>query len=220
MNSPSFKAVADRAVLVEFAAEIGDEVNRMVIAVDQTITNAGIEGVLEVVPALVNLLVVFDPLLTDHARIETAIRALLPVDLSTETKGTHHRIEVCYDDDLSPDLKAVADACSISEEAVINAHTSAQYRVGMYGFAPGYAYLAGVPAEIQVPRKTAPVRDIPAGSVMIAGPQCLVTTLIMPTGWSIIGHTSEKVITGDPEQPFLFDVGDTVSFARIRRDAL
>jgi inhibitor of KinA len=59
------------------------------------------------------------------------------------------------------------------------------------------------------------VRDVPAGSVIIAGPQCLVTTLTMPTGWSIIGRSPTRILTGDPERPFLFDVGDRVTFERI-----
>jgi len=89
------------------------------------------------------------------------------------------------------------------------------YHVRMYGFAPGYAYMAGVPIEIQVPRKPSAVRDIPAGSVLIAGPQCLVTTLIMPTGWSIIGRSPTRILTLDESAPFLFGVGDKVRFKRI-----
>ena len=98
---------------------------------------------------------------------------------------------------------------------MINAHVSASYRVSMYGFAPGFAYLSGVPDAIQVPRKSSAVRDIPAGSVLIAGPQCLTTTLIMPTGWSIIGRTDVQIITDNPEKPFLYDVGDYVTFQRV-----
>ena len=85
----------------------------------------------------------------------------------------------------------------------------------MYGFSPGYAYLSGIPEDIQIPRKPAAVRDVPAGSVIIAGPQCLVTTLTMPTGWSIIGRSPTPILTGDPARPFLFDVGDRVVFQRI-----
>ncbi|EPX81152.1 5-oxoprolinase subunit B family protein [Litoreibacter arenae] len=218
MNAPTFKPVADCALLVEYGTEIDDEINRTVIALDHAIAAAEIAGVQEVVPALVNLLAVFDPLQTDHVQVEAAIRALLPVSPASDAEAAHHTLEVCYED--APDLAAVAKACDMSAEAVINAHCAATYRVGMYGFAPGYAYLAGVPRDIQVPRKSAPVRDIPAGSVMIAGPQCLVTTIKMPTGWSIIGQSSARIMTGDPNRPFLFEVGDTVSFKRIRREAL
>jgi inhibitor of KinA len=88
----------------------------------------------------------------------------------------------------------------------------------MYGFAPGYAYLAGVPLAIQRPRKPSPLRGIAAGSVLIAGPQCLVTTLTMPTGWWIIGRSPTAILTDDGERPFLFDIGDRVRFRRISRD--
>jgi inhibitor of KinA len=91
------------------------------------------------------------------------------------------------------------------------------YGVFMYGFAPGYAYLAGVPECIQLPRKPEPVRGVAAGSVVIAGPQCLVTTLTMPTGWWIIGRSPTRILTAQEDRPFLFDVGDRVRFRRIGR---
>jgi inhibitor of KinA len=59
------------------------------------------------------------------------------------------------------------------------------------------------------------VRGVPDGSVIIAGAQCLITTLTMPTGWWIIGRSPTRVLTGDTARPFLFDVGDHVRFRRI-----
>ncbi|AOF92366.1 allophanate hydrolase subunit 1 family protein (plasmid) [Sinorhizobium sp. RAC02] len=100
---------------------------------------------------------------------------------------------------------------------MITAHLAGQYDVFMYGFAPGYAYLAGVPETIRMPRKPAAVRGVPAGSVLIAGPQCLVSTITMPTGWWIIGRSPTRILTGKDERPFLFDVGDRVRLRRISR---
>jgi inhibitor of KinA len=87
----------------------------------------------------------------------------------------------------------------------------------MYGFAPGFAYLSGVPAAIQVPRKPSATRGIASGSVLMAGPQCLVTTLVMPTGWSVIGRSPTRILDPDSPSPFLFEVGDSVRFVRIDR---
>ena len=42
----------------------------------------------------------------------------------------------------------------------------------------------------------------------------------MSTGWFAIGRSPVQVLRNDPEQPFLFDVGDTVSFRRISADEL
>ena len=220
MITPEFKPVSDCALLVELGTSVDDEINRSIVKLDRALAKADIPGVKEVIPALVNLLVLFDPLLTDHGAVQSAAEALFPLDTAELEVGRSYAIRVCYDGLFSPDLEQVATACGLSTDAVINAHSSVEYRVSMYGFAPGFAYLTGVPQIIQIPRKTAPVRDIPTGSVIIAGPQCLTTTLKMPTGWSIIGRSDAKIMTGDPGRPFLFDVGDTVTFQRIGSDDL
>ena len=105
----------------------------------------------------------------------------------------------------------------MSVNALIAAHLSAELRVSMYGFAPGFAYLSGLPQAIQVPRKPSATRGVPTGRVMIAGPQCLITTVVMPTGWSIIGRSPLQIIQDNPDDPFLFKVVDTVVFDRIER---
>jgi len=215
LKTPSFQAIADHAVLVTFADAISDAAHSKVIALDKALAADPPKGMIETVPALVNLLVSFDPILTDHTLIETHVRQCLNTLQTQQITGTQRTVPVCYDPPFSPDLDAVATATGLSTDAVINAHLAGDFNVLMYGFAPGYAYLSGVPAQIQVPRKAAPIRDVAAGSVIIAGPQCLITTLVMPTGWSIIGRSPAQILTGDPNPPFLFDVGDQVSFTRI-----
>ena len=58
------------------------------------------------------------------------------------------------------------------------------------------------------------VRNVPAGSVIIAGGMCLITTLTMPTGWWRIGHSPARVLTDDPDQPFAFATLVTASAFR------
>lgn len=210
-----FKAIADHALLVIFADSFSPDAHAAVVALDNAIAANLPAGVIETVPAQVNLLVAFDPVLTDHDTVESAVRASLERLETNHFEGTRRTVQVCYDSTLAPDLEAVATATGLSTEAVIKAHLAGNFQVLMYGFSPGYAYLSGVSEEIQVPRKPAAVRDVPAGSVIIAGPQCLVTTLTMPTGWSVIGRSPTPVLTGDPAHPFLFDVGDEVTFERI-----
>ena len=217
MERPSFKPVADCALLVEFGDQIDDAHNRSVIALDQAIQAANVPGIREIVPALVNLMVVFDPLVTDHTLIQDAITDLLPADPKRDSAVKIHDVPVCYDAELCPDLLTVAKATGLSTEAVATAHLNTSLKAAMYGFAPGYAYLTGLDRQIQVPRKPAAVRNIPKGSVMIAGPMCLLTTLDMPTGWSIIGRTGIEILQDDPERPGLFDVGDMVKFYRVSR---
>ena len=86
----------------------------------------------------------------------------------------------------------------------------------MFGFSPGASYLSGVDPRIRLPRKPAPVRDVPAGSVIIAGAQCLVMTVTMPTGWWVIGRTpSARWAGSDPGAGV--DIGDVVEFVPVDR---
>ena len=211
----TFAPVADHAVLVSFGEAITDEASAAVIALDRALTATAPAGLVDCVPAYVNLLIDFDPLVTDHEQIRGFVEHHLQSPPVGQKTGQLHEVEICYEADFSPDLAAVAQRVGLSVEEVINCHLQGDYQVRMYGFAPGYAYMSGIPQAIQVPRKPTAVRDIPAGSVIIAGPQCLVTTLTMPTGWSIIGRSPTPILTLEESSPFLFDVGDKVRFRRI-----
>ena len=209
--------MADHALLVSFGDEISDATSAAVLTLDRALADAPPTGFAECVPAFVNLLIDFDPLVTDHAHVRRDVERLLHEPVRVEATGRWREVEVCYEDEFAPDVAAVALATGLSVEEVINCHLQGDYQVRMYGFAPGYAYMSGVPRVIQVPRKSAAVRDIPAGSVLVAGPQCLVTTLTMPTGWSIIGRSPTRILRRDERAPFLFDVGDKVRLKRVDR---
>jgi len=215
VQTVQFTPVAEHAVLVAFSHVLSDAAHANVLTLDKALSEDPPMGMTEVVPALINLLVVFDPMQTDHAAIGGAVQARLTGLASDVIAGAERVVEVCYEPPFSPDLVAVATATGLSEEAVINAHLSGDYRVLMYGFVPGFAYLGGLPKTIQVPRKPAPVRNVPNGSVIIAGTQSIVTTVTMPTGWSRLGRSPTRILTGQEDRPFLFDVGDRVTFQRI-----
>ncbi|MCE6951033.1 allophanate hydrolase subunit 1 [Cereibacter sphaeroides] len=212
---PRIRALAERAILVEFADRPDETAGDRVARLDAALAAAPFPGFTEAVPAYVSLLVGFDPLVTDHAAAEAAVRAHLAKSAEGRPDGPEREVPACYDAAVAPDLAEVAARTGLAPETVVRLHLAGSYRVVMYGFAPGYAYLAGVPEALHLPRKPAALRDVPAGSVLIAGPQCLVSTLTMPTGWWIIGRSPARILTGDPRRPFLFDPGDRVRFRRI-----
>ncbi|MEM9330596.1 MAG: allophanate hydrolase subunit 1 [Pseudomonadota bacterium] len=220
MSSVVFRPVADSALLIELGDQVDDLTNQKVISLDQAISNAAICGVVETIPALVNLLVVFDPVTTDFIEIRSKIETLLPIEPKPGKRGKTHVLNACYESEIAPDLAAVAKSCGMSPDEVINLHTSAEFRVGMYGFVPGFAYLMGLPEQIQVPRKKEAIPNVAEGNVIIAGAQCIVTTLNMPSGWSIIGKSDAQILGDDPDKAFLFNVGDTVVFKRVSLNEL
>ena len=211
--------VGEGAVLFQLGEVADERTHAAICALDEAIAAADMNGVIEVVPALINLLVAFDPMQTDHGAVAAAVQALKP-DVAASRTPQVHRVPVCYDPKLCPDLLEVARLTNQSVEAVIAAHLGSEMRVEMYGFSPGYAYLRGLPQSIHLPRKPAAVRDIPKGSIIISGAQSLITTLTMPTGWWVIGRSGFDVIESDAPDPFVFKVGDRVVYERTSRAEL
>jgi inhibitor of KinA len=91
-------------------------------------------------------------------------------------------------------------------------HCSAEYRVAFLGFAPGFAYLSGLPEEIATPRLETPRRAVPAGSVGVAGGQAAVYPLSTPGGWRLIGRTRLVMFDAGRQPMSLLAIGDRVRF--------
>lgn len=205
--TPAIRPVGDTALLLDFA-DCSDAFAR-VVALDRSLAADPPEGMIEAIPATRTLLVVYDPLDTRPTDLAALMRDRLESATSAAIEGAEHIVRVCYD---GPDVAAVAERTGLSAADVAARHAAGDYHVANYGFAPGYAYLGGVPDALHLPRKAAAVRGHPVGSVMIAGAQCLITTLAMPTGWWVIGHTDFRVLDADADRPFRFDPGDRLRF--------
>jgi len=214
---PIARPVGDTGLLLEFGTAIDPTLFDRILALDAALVADPPHGMREAVPAYVSLLIVYDPLLTDFATLEQEVCRRAKTSGSALLSGAAHLIPMCCDADLAPDLAEAAERLHMAPEALIEAHLAVEYRVYMFGFAPGYAYMDGVPASLHLPRKPVPVRTRPVGSIMIAGGQCLITTLPMPTGWWVIGATRTPVLQLSSPQPFLFQPGDRVRFCRQSR---
>ena len=215
MIAPSVRPVGDTAVLLDFGNSIDPALFDHILALESALIATPPPGLVETVPAYATLLIILDPLITDGETIAAAALALHVT--GRPPAGTLHSIPMCCDADLAPDLPEAAERLGLSPDDVIDTHLATEFRVYMYGFAPGYAYMDGVAPALHLPRKAVPVRSRPPGTIMIAGGQCLVTTLPMPTGWWVIGATRTRVLRADEARPFLFQPGDRVRFTRQSR---
>lgn len=212
---PRLRFVGDAGLLVEFGNHVDEAIHDQVLKLDHALVENPFPGFMGCIPSYAALLVGYDPCAMEPSEVEAHIRALFESPPPTSAAVHTHDIPVCYDHSYAPDLNVVAKQLDLGVDDVIRFHLSAVYRVYMYGFAPGYAYLGGVPASIQLPRRAEPVRGVPAGSLIVAGPQCIVTTLELPSGWWNIGRSPTAILRPEDEQPFLFGVGDRVRFVRI-----
>ncbi|MEI6644273.1 MAG: allophanate hydrolase subunit 1 [Novosphingobium sp.] len=212
-DMPVVRAVGDSALLIDFGERIDKAINARVVALDRALAASPPPGLIETVPAYCSLLIEYDPLVTTQAELASAAMALAQTARAGTVAGREHVVPISFVD--APDLARVAEQTGLSPAAAISAFLAGCYRVFMYGFAPGYAYMGGVPPALHLPRKPVAERGHPVGSVIIAGPQCLITTLPMPTGWWVIGRTPLMVLDPLGERPFRFDPGDTIRFERM-----
>ncbi len=214
-DTPTIRPVGEGALLIEFGDRIDETINAKVVALDKALAARPPRGFLEAVPAYCSLLIEYDPQSTSQVELAEAALELAGSAPAAATSGREHVVPISFEPLDGPDLDQVAAQAGLDWEEAIAAFLASRYRVYMYGFAPGYAYMGGVPQVLQLPRKPIAQRGHPAGSVIIAGPQCLITTLPMPTGWWVIGRTPLAVLDATGERPFRFDPGDTIRFERI-----
>jgi KipI family sensor histidine kinase inhibitor len=111
-----------------------------------------------------------------------------------------------------PDLADVAAALGRAPTEVADLHAGATYTVETMGFAPGFAYLAGLPAALELPRRATPRTRVPAGSIAIAGAHTAVYPFASPGGWHLIGRVVDTVMF--TAAGALLALGDRVRFVR------
>jgi inhibitor of KinA len=213
-EAPRFLASGEAALTVEFGQTIDPSVNAQVRALAAALAAAAIPGIVETVPTYRSLLIHFDPRLISAAAITDAIRGLDIAPLR-ETATQHWIIPVCYDDPYAEDINEVAGALNLDPAEIVALHAQADYRVYMYGFAPGYMFLGGLPRELAISRRTSPRPPVPKGSLLIAGGQALIGHDPMPTGWYHIGRTPAPMFDATRDPPCFIAVGDRVSFEPI-----
>jgi KipI family sensor histidine kinase inhibitor len=123
-----------------------------------------------------------------------------------------HELDVRYGGSAGPDLSELARLHGMSESEVVALHSAATYVVGFLGFAPGFAYLIGLPSALATPRLETPRTRVAAGSVAIGGSFTGVYPRSMPGGWRILGLTDLPLFDVSAASPGRLAPGDEVRF--------
>lgn len=165
------------------------------------------EGMIEAVPAARSVFVEGSPAF--DAGILVGLEGGGPG--ATEPPAAEHEIRVTLDGE---DLPEVCAALGLSPEAFGEALLSADYTVGFLGFAPGFAYLYGLPGRLRRPRRGSPRLSVPAGSLAMAGPYVGIYPASMPGGWNLLGTADVELFDAGRRPPTLLSPGDRVRFRR------
>lgn len=211
--------LSDSAITIDFGNVIDEKINDIVMQLYQYCFKNAFLGMKEAMPAYASLTIFYDvfQVRKNYNSFESAYAFVENFLIkSYENLGEAENyvkriieIPVIYDGE---DLSYVADYHQISEEQVIELHTTPTYRVYMMGFLPGFAYMGGLDAPIATPRRATPRTKVPAGSVGIAGNQTGIYPSESPGGWQLIGRTELELYTPNSAEITLLKAGDLVKF--------
>ncbi|RJF71358.1 allophanate hydrolase subunit 1 [Deinococcus cavernae] len=173
---------------------------------------APLSGVLEAVPALNVVTLLFSPLETTATELRDAVQARLstlsPLPVG-EGRALHLPVRFG-----GPDLAWCADFTGQTVDRFVDELCSLPLTVAFLGYTPGFAFLTGLPAHLQMPRLSAPRERVPAGSVALGGPWAGVYPTETPGGWRIVGSADVKLFDLTRADPVWWHPGDSVRFSR------
>ena len=118
-------------------------------------------------------------------------------------------VPTCYD---GADLADVAGRWGMTREEAVATHARLTFVVAFCGFTPGFAYCAGLPQELAVPRLSEPRPRVPAGSVAVADVFTGVYPAQSPGGWRLLGRTGIRLWDPGAVRPAVLSPGTRVRF--------
>jgi 5-oxoprolinase (ATP-hydrolysing) subunit B len=174
------------------------------------------QQVLEVVPGVNNLLVVFDPCALDADNLESALRRKWDQIGEADLSGREIEIPVEYGGTSGEDLADVAAFAGLPPEEYVRRHSECHYRVVALGAMPGLPYLSGLDPALSRPRRDVPRQQVRAGAIIVGGTQASILPITAPCGWHIVGRTNISLFDPSAAEPTLLAPGDYVRF-RVER---
>jgi inhibitor of KinA len=211
------ETASDSSLLVRFGESASPASFRAVTWLFRKLRAARDSRIRNIHPAYASVLVDFDPLQISHEAVRERIEDSIRHESEMSEAPTPVEVPVCYDAEFGIDTQFVAEHSGLDPNEVARMHHSADYVVCFLGFSPGFAYLGGLPPELECSRLDSPRKHVPAGSVGIAGGQTGIYPIDSPGGWRIIGRTPTRMFDPLADPPTLLQPGDTVRFVPIDR---
>ena len=204
--------ITDSTLAFNFSNSIDEEVNKHINILINYLNENDLD-LLSVYPTYNSLIVTYNPLLTERKEIIQLVEKLNKLEKNyNKVKDQILNIPVNYGGKYGEDLEEVSKILSISEEQIIDIHSSKPYYVFMIGFSPGFPYLGGLDKRLECPRLPTPRVEVPAGSVAKADRQTGIYPFKSSGGWRIIGNTNLKLFDKKNENPSLIKPGIRVKF--------
>lgn len=170
-------------------------------------------GQLDAISILKTAMCLFKNLLTEQHKNhgEESAVVTLPVYYGKKSEDKSS----ITDDNNASDIDTIAQQTGHTVDEIVALHQASAFTVEAIGFAPGFAYLSGLPDSLSVPRHATPRSSVPQGSVAIAQSLTCIYPTSSPGGWNIIGRCPIPLFQPLSAQPLLYRIGDQVRFEAI-----
>jgi len=217
-ESARFQPASDQSLLIYFGEQITLKAHENIRKLLRLLEAKPVAGIRNLHPAYCSVLVKFDPLKRRHEQLEEILKQYLGrLEDVTLPEPRQVEIPVCYGGEHGPDLIDVSEIRGMTPAQVVELHSSTTYVVYFLGFVPGFAYLGELPEALVTPRLPTPRRNVPPGSVGIAGRQTGVYPVATPGGWRLLGRTPLSMLRPEQDGFSLLSIGDRVRFTPINQ---
>lgn len=211
-----YKRYSEKAILIEWPSEIGENILQDVLFYKKNITSFYDKLIVEVISSYNSLLIYYVSTIEDFYSTVLELKSLYEKPFKEdEVKNKLWKIPVCYSPSLAPDLLIFAESKSLTIDEVVRLHTASLYRVYFIGFLPGFCYLGGLDKKLHLARKTTPSLQVKKGSVAIGGNQTGIYPMDSPGGWHVIGKCPLHFFDPDVKDFCFVSPGDAIRFISI-----
>lgn len=181
-------------------------------------------GTLEIVPALVSILIRFDPSRTSRAdlgrdllgRARTCLKAR-PAPPQALRRWT---IPAAFGGQNGPQLAGIAASLNLAPDAAIAQICGSDLRVLAIGFAPGQPYIGLLPEGWDLPRLDRLTPSVPAGAVVVALRQIVMFGADSATGWRQVARAAFRSFVPGRAQPMPLRAGDAIRYVPVSENEI
>ncbi len=215
----SIRPFGPHAILLEWPHKVDESILDDILGFVGYLENGNLDGIdWELVPAYNSLTLIQRRPIIDFEHMAQHLWELYRLNEKVNLRSKFlWRLPVCYDLDFGIDFQGVSEQLGKSIGELIVLHTAPIYTVYGIGFLPGFMYLGGLPAALEVPRRASPRLKVQKGAVGLAGKQTGIYPQESPGGWNIIGNCPVPIFDVEVENPCFVSVGDKIQFYQISR---
>jgi len=233
-ETPIFRPLGDCMLGVEFGDEANLELNFRVLELERVVREVGVAGLIETVPSLRQLVLVFDRTQTTNARVVAAVEPLLSEIRDVSTLRSRRWVLPCWYDDpwsaelaerygVDNNLEIVARENGLTKDEVIERHTSGEFWVVCVGFTPGCYFSAPLdPAmHLAAPKWKTPRDYTPARCLALAGFSTGAYPVASPGGYQLLGRLAVNIYepyprnAAFPPDGVLLRAGDRIRYRNV-----